>query len=86
MGGRITVRVPEHLVERLRKRSALQGRPESEVVREALEAHLGGAETSAWALAEESGLVGVITDAPKDLSTSEYHFEGFGKSSAPNSD
>jgi hypothetical protein len=30
-------------------------------------------------VAEELGLVGIISDGPRDLSTNPEHFEGFGK-------
>jgi predicted DNA-binding protein len=77
---RITIRVPEELARQLRSRSASMGRSESEVVREALEAHLSRqpGRQSAYALAEEAGLIGCVERAPKDLSTNKDHFSGFG--------
>ncbi len=80
--GRITVRVPEALESKLRGQARLKGRPESELVREALETYLGQESDSrpAYELAEQSGLIGCIRKAPKDLSTNPKHFEGFGKS------
>lgn len=78
---RITIRVPETLGERLRNRSRMKGLTESELVREALETYLGLATEArpAYELAEEAGLIGCVRRAPKDLSTSPRHFEGFGK-------
>jgi predicted DNA-binding protein len=78
---RISVRVPDSLVRRLKKRSALKGSPESEVVREALEAFLSpaGSERSAYEVAEELGLIGCVRKAPKDLSTNRKYLRGFGK-------
>jgi predicted DNA-binding protein len=84
--GRLTIRIPETLGQRLRRRSRMQGQPESALVREALETYLGqSAEPrQAYDLAEEAGLIGCIgrgRKAPaKDLSTARRHFEGFGKS------
>jgi predicted DNA-binding protein len=83
--GRITIRIPEPLGQRLRHRSKMRGEPESALVREALETYLGQpAETrSAYELAQEAGLIGCIGrrrgSPAKDLSTNARHFEGFGK-------
>ncbi len=33
---------------------------------------------NAYDAAQELGLIGLITDAPADLSTNKAHFEGFG--------
>ena len=79
---RITVRIPNALTARLRSHSRAKGASESELVREALEKFLGNtkAERSAYELAEESGVIGTVESAPKDLSTNARHFKGFGKS------
>jgi predicted DNA-binding protein len=81
-GRRITIRVPETLETKLKGRARVQGRPESQLVREALETYLGqGTEPRpAYELAEEAGLIGCVRRAPKDLSTNPKHFEGFRKS------
>ncbi len=82
---RITIRIPETLGQRLRHRSRLSGQPESELVREALEAYLGQSSEArpAYELAEEAGLIGCIgrgrKSPPTDLSSSRRHLEGFGK-------
>jgi predicted DNA-binding protein len=84
--GRLTIRIPETLGQRLRRRSRMKGQPESALVREALERYLGqSAEPRpAYELAEEAGLIGLIgggrKSPPKDLSTARRHFNGFGKS------
>jgi predicted DNA-binding protein len=80
--GRITIRVPDSLENKLRGQARLKGRSESQLVREALETYLGqeAPARSAYELAEEAGLIGCVRRAPKDLSTHRKHFEGFGKS------
>lgn len=78
---RITVRIPNALTARLRSRSRAKGTTESELVREALDTFLGKTkeERSAYELAEESGIIGMVKAAPKDLSANARHFKGFGK-------
>ena len=82
---RITIRVPQALGQRLRRRSRLKGQAESELVREALENYLGqsSGERPAYELAEEAGLIGCVRrgagSPAKHLSTNPRHFEGFGK-------
>ena len=87
---RITIRIPDTLGQRLRRRSRLEGQPESALIREALENYLGrsGGSRSAHELAEEAGLVGCIAATagsnprklpPKDLSTNPRHLHGMGK-------
>jgi predicted DNA-binding protein len=84
--GRLTIRIPETLGQRLRRRSRMNGQPESALIREALETYLGrSAELRpAFELAEEAGLIGCVGRGrkapPKDLSTALRHFDGFGKS------
>lgn len=78
---RITVRLPKALTERLRKRSAVTGDNESEMVRKALENFLNqrSRQRSAYDLAVESGIIGMAKNLPKDLSTNPRHFKGFGE-------
>ena len=80
---RISVRIPEHLGQRLRQRSQMRGTPESELVRQALESYLTqqtGRE-SAYDAAMAAGVIGCAKSSgmPKDLSTNPKHFEGFGE-------
>ncbi len=79
---RITIRISESLVKRLKKHAGLKGRPESVLVREALENYLGETpiSSSAYDLARESGLIGCVRRGRSDLSTNRKHFEGFGES------
>ena len=81
---RISVRIPEHLGQRLRQHSEIKGTPESELVRKALEAYLTqpASGLSAYEAAVEAGVVGCAKRTPgmpRDLSTNPKHFEGFGK-------
>lgn len=71
---------------RIRELARRSGRPEAELVREALERYLaaraeaepGGSETC-YDIAERLGLVGGLPDLPADLSTNKDYFEGFGR-------
>jgi metal-responsive CopG/Arc/MetJ family transcriptional regulator len=78
---RITIRISESLVKRLKKQAGMKRRSESALVREALESYLGEASTSnsAYDLAREAGLIGCVGGGPSDLSTDREHFEGFGE-------
>jgi len=78
---RITIRISESLVKRLKKQAGTRGRSESALVREALENYLGEAQpsSSAYDLAREAGLIGCVRRGPSDLSTNRKYFEGFGK-------
>jgi predicted DNA-binding protein len=79
---RITIRISESLVRRLKKHASTKRRPESALVREALEKYLADAPTpsSAYEIARATGLIGCVSRAPSDLSTNRKYFEGFGKS------
>jgi predicted DNA-binding protein len=56
------------------------GRPQSVLVREALEKYLAEDTPfhSAYSLARSAGLIGCVRDGPSDLSTNREHFQGFG--------
>jgi predicted DNA-binding protein len=79
---RITIRISESLVKRLKKQAGMRRRSESALVREALESYLGEASTSnsAYDLARAAGLIGCVGGGPSDLSTNRKHFEGLGES------
>jgi predicted DNA-binding protein len=79
---RLSVRISLGLSQRLRRHSRKRGKPESEIVREALENFLNAAmkEPSAYDVAMELGLIGCAKGLPKDLSTNPKYMEGFGKS------
>lgn len=77
---RITVRIPPNLGKELRRRASLKGRPESELMREALEKYLAEpAPKSAYDIAKEAGIIGCAKGLPPDLSTNKKYFEGFGE-------
>jgi predicted DNA-binding protein len=77
---RITIRIPEALEKKLRKRAHLNGQSESEIVREALENYLQQSSgESAYDIAKRLGVIGRFKGLPKDLSTNPKYFEGFGK-------
>jgi len=78
---RITIRVSESLVKRLKKHADTEGRSESVLVREALEKYIAETATprSAYDLAKAAGLIGCVRGAPSDLSTNRKHFKGFGE-------
>jgi metal-responsive CopG/Arc/MetJ family transcriptional regulator len=78
---RITIRVSESLVKRLKKQAGMSGRSESALVREALESYLAKnpVPRSAYDLAKVAGLIGCVHGAPSDLSTNRKHMRGFGR-------
>lgn len=78
---RLSIRIPENLERCLQETVAATGKRPSEVVREALEEHLAhhAHGESCYDLAKRLKLIGVVRNAPKDLSTDRKHFEGFGR-------
>jgi predicted DNA-binding protein len=75
---RITFRISECLVRRLKKNAGVTGRSESALVREALENYLREVATSssAYDLAKAAGLIGCVEGARSDLSSNRWHFRG----------
>jgi predicted transcriptional regulator len=73
----ITVKLPDPLAAWLSRRARALGRPQSELVREALARAREGASGASChdAFADICGIV----DGPKDLSTNPKHMAGFGK-------
>jgi len=68
---RISIRVNPQLRRGLHEQASLNGRKESEVVREAPEAYLvgRGSLVTCYDLALKAGLIGAARNAPRDLST-----------------
>lgn len=77
---RISVRLPKRLRSEILKRAKATRRKEAELIREALEKEFQAPPQaqSCFDLASELGLVGLVKNAPTDLSTNVNHMEGFG--------
>ncbi len=77
---RLTVRLSADLRQRLKSAAKRRGTAESEVIREAVERQLATERPmlSAFDRMQESGLIGLVRQAPSDLSTNPNHFDGFG--------
>lgn len=73
----ITVKLPEALAAWLSRRARALGRPQSELVREALQRVSEG--TSGVSCHDLFADVCGVIDGPKDLSTNPKHFSGFGE-------
>jgi Arc/MetJ-type ribon-helix-helix transcriptional regulator len=78
---RISVRLDKRLHQRLAEEAAAKEKSESEVVREALEAHLkrNARPMSCLELARQYNLLGVVKGLPADLSTNRDHIEALGR-------
>ena len=73
----ITVKLPEALAAWLSRRARSLGRPQSDLVREALQRVSDG--TSGVSCHDLFADVCGVVDGPKDLSTNPKHFSGFGE-------
>jgi Ribbon-helix-helix protein, copG family len=73
----LTVKLPEPLATWLARRAKQLGRPQSELVRDALERSRDGETTSSChdLMADVCGGI----SGPKDLSTNPKYLDGFGK-------
>lgn len=73
----VTIKLPDRLAAWLARRSAELGRPESELIREALErfAHGAAGQSCHDALADVCGVI----DGSKELSIKHIHLAGFGR-------
>jgi len=78
---RLSIRIRPKLRQELRGLSSATGRRDSQIVREALEEYLNsnGKRETCFDIARRSGLIGVVEDAPRDLSTNPRHLRGFGR-------
>jgi ribbon-helix-helix CopG family protein len=74
----ISVKLPEGLALRLRQVVGRRGVTQSEVIREALEAHLA-APSPGSCLDLVGDLAGSVRGGPRDLSSSRRHLKGFGR-------
>jgi predicted DNA-binding protein len=74
----VTIKLPDSLARRLQQTVARRGATQSEVIREALEAHL--AAPSAGSCLELVGdLAGSVRRGPPDLSSNKRRLKGFGR-------
>jgi hypothetical protein len=73
----ITVKLSDPLASWLARRSRELGRPQSELIREALQQVADG--TSGASCHDVFADVCGVIDGPKDLSTNPKHFTGFGE-------
>ncbi|MFO0898388.1 MAG: hypothetical protein U0836_13270 [Pirellulales bacterium] len=79
---RLIVRLEQGLYQRLCLLARRKGTTKAALVRSVLEAYCRGeAEPSAFELAQRVGIIGLIKDAPADLSTNPRYLEGFGRDS-----
>ena len=76
----ITIRLSTDLRRRLKATARAHGAREADVIRAVLEQRLDAEPTSAYERAKKAGIIGVLKDAPADLSTNPKYFEGFGES------
>ena len=75
----VTLKLPDSLAVRLRRAVVRRGTTQSEVIREALEAHLGAERRSGTCLDLIADLAGSVRGLPKDLSSNKRHLRGFGR-------
>ena len=77
----ISLKLPEHLLERLEKTSRARRTSKSSLVREclekALDAPAAGGKATCHDLARD--LAGSLKGLPRDLATNSRHMEGFGR-------
>ena len=76
----VTVKVPTALANRLALVARERGGNRSEVVREALEAHLDQRRTATGSCLDLAhDLAGIVASAPADLSTNRRHLRRYGR-------
>ena len=73
----LTVKLPAPLAKWLSRRARELGRPQSDLVREALQRAREG--TSGASCHDAFGDVCGVVDGPRDLSTNPKHLTGFGE-------
>ncbi len=79
---RISIRLSADARRHLSKLASYERRSESAVLRSALQDYLRarGKLESFSAAAKRLGLLGIVKNAPPDLSTGKRHMQGFGRS------
>lgn len=78
---RISVRIGHDLYRRLKEAVSFNSRSASGIVREALEAYLAHRpkQETCYDIARRLGVIGMIKDAPRDMSTNPKYFKDFGR-------
>jgi len=81
-GARVTVRLPSDLRRKLRAAAERAGTRESDLVRTAVERQLAAEDEvlTAYELAKDAGIIGIVAGITRDLSTNRKYFDGFGES------
>lgn len=81
---RLTVRLPEPLLEQLSELSQTSGTSQSQIVRDALKQFLAALSSgpSCYDLGLKAGWIGCFDSGLGDLSTNPRYMEGFGESQA----
>jgi predicted DNA-binding protein len=79
---RITIRVSSDLRRRLKAAARQSGKCESDIVRGVVEKTFAveNPSTTAYERVKRAGLIGIVRNADRDLSTNPRYFDGFGKS------
>ena len=79
---RISIRMDEELRRDLQRHASVVGKPESEIVRTALEEYLTShaGRQSLYDVLLQTGFIGCVRNAPRDLSTNRRYFKGLGRS------
>jgi predicted DNA-binding protein len=74
----VTIKLPDSLALRLKQTVARRRATQSEVIREALEAHLAGPSAGSY-LELVGDLAGSLRGGPADLSSNKSRLRGFGR-------
>jgi hypothetical protein len=75
---RVTVRLPSDL----RRKLKAAGTQESDLLRTAVERQLAAEDEAltGFELAKDAGIIGIVAETTRDLSTNRKYFDGFGES------
>ena len=76
----LTLKLPDGLATRLQAAVRKRGRTQSQIVREALEAHLDGGSTGAETFLDRARDLAGSVSGPSDLSSNPRHLRGYGRS------
>jgi hypothetical protein len=76
----VTIKLPDPLATRLQTAVRKRGRTQSEIVRDALEAHLNGGRGAAGSFLDVVRDLAGSLSGPADLSANRRHMRGYGRS------